>query len=62
MTNGDRIRASTDEELAGSIYLRCKHCVYTSFVRDDDPWHCMKLGWDCKDGKKRWLQQEERKE
>lgn len=61
MTNGDRIRSMTDEQLAQSKMLRCEECVYLKFVRADDPWHCVKLGWDCKDGKMRWLGQEERK-
>lgn len=58
MTNGERIRNMSDAELAQSKMLRCEECVYLPFVKAEDPWHCVKLGWMCEDGKKRWLGQE----
>lgn len=61
MTNGDRIRSMSNRELAKSSYMTCDQCVYMRFIKVDDPWHCVKLGWDCTDGRTRWLEQEERK-
>ena len=58
MTNGDRIRSMTDTQLAASPLLGCRHCIYDRYVDDEDPWHCTKLGWDCVEGKMRWLEQE----
>ena len=58
MTNGDRIRSMTNDELAELPLMTCHQCVYLPFVQEDDPWHCVRLGWDCKDGRRRWLGQE----
>ena len=59
MTNGDRIRNSTNEELAKTLYMKCSQCVYDLLAKE--PWDCVKLGLDCTYGRTRWLEQEERK-
>lgn len=59
MTNGERIRAMTDQQIAESQMLTCRHCVYDRFVTPDDPYACVRLGWDCIFGKTKWLEQEE---
>lgn len=59
MTNGDRIRKSTDEELAETLYLTCDQCVYAPFATG--VWDCVKRGWKCAEGRARWLGEEERK-
>lgn len=52
MTNGDKIRAMTDEELVDSIGLACKRCIY----------HTDRLGdcadRECTDGNLAWLKRE----
>ena len=55
MTNGDRIRQMTDEELTELIYESdaCDLCVFDSPCDVDS--HFKK----CKDGIARWLKQEE---
>ena len=53
MTNRE---AMTDEEL--TRMMTCKQCVYDKHVNDKDPWHCVRYGWNCKDGRTRWLNQE----
>ena len=53
MTNKE---AMTDEEL--TRMMTCRQCVYDKHVNDKDPWHCVRYGWNCKDGRTRWLEQE----
>lgn len=59
MTNGDRIRSMTNEELARTLYMTCGQCVYAPLGRER--WDCVKLGLDCSYGRARWLEQEEMK-
>ena len=56
MTNGDRIRQMTDEELTELIYESdaCDLCVFESPYPCDVDSHFKK----CKDGISRWLKQE----
>lgn len=54
MTNGDRIRAMTDEELAKFMCLvKDKLCFGCSFSRVDE---CE--GIPCEEARKQWLKQE----
>ena len=50
MTNGDRIRQMTDEQIAG--LLHCGECAY----RNSDAETCER--YDCKEGILKWLKQE----
>ena len=57
MTNADRIRAMTDEELAEwiAVHMECETCMY--FIREtglcDYP-----MTYGCKDAMLDWLKQE----
>lgn len=50
MTNGDRIRAMTDEELAEHILFMCKDCEYCGT--------CLHNEVTCQDGIRKWLRKE----
>ncbi len=54
LTNGDRIRQMTDEELAKSIGLACKRCVYFKGGHVE----CSGQDKECTDGNLEWLKQE----
>lgn len=49
-TNGDRIRAMTDEQLAAIIGRSCMNCIYRDEPECDS--------FDCYDGKLSYLKQE----
>lgn len=49
VTNGDRIRSMTDEELAHVMQGKCAYCAYTIA-------RCTER--ECKDGVYEWLKQE----
>lgn len=50
MTNGDKIRAMSDEELADVMQGQCTYCAYRLNRCADK---------ECKDGVYEWLKQEE---
>ena len=50
MTNGDRIRQMSNEELAEKLDLDCVFCIY------QEVYPCSK---DCKEGIKAYLESEE---
>lgn len=52
MTNGDKIRQMTDEELVESIGLACKRCLYSNGECDSG------YGEGCITGNLEWLKQE----
>lgn len=54
LTNGDRIRQMTDEELVESIGLACKRCAYYKVGRGE----CSGQDKECTDGNLAWLKQE----
>lgn len=66
MTNADRIRAMSDEELAEFLTCinptNCQDCAFSH------GWRCQPDRYDyssfekCKEGRKRWLQQPSREE
>ena len=51
-TNGDRLRAMSDEELVKSIGLACRRCAYFKTGHGS----CDEL--DCTEGNLAWLKQE----
>lgn len=56
MTNADRIRSMSDEELAASVYIPCPY--------DDGGWGECKYGWHdreqtCEECKLEWLRLQE---
>lgn len=57
-TNGDRIRAMTDEELVKSIGLACKRCAYYKVGHGE----CSGQDKECADGNLEWLGSEVRNE
>lgn len=57
MTNADRIRQMTDEELVKSIGLACKRCAYYKVGHVE----CSVQDKECTDGNLEWLKQEERR-
>ena len=54
ITNADRIRQMTDEELVKSIGLACKRCAYYKVGYGE----CFGLNKDCTAGNLEWLKQE----
>lgn len=52
MTNADRIRHMTDEELVKSIGLACRRCAYFAESK------CTGKDKECTDGNLKWLKQE----
>ena len=54
MTNADRIRQMTDEELVKSIGLACKRCAYYKVGHGE----CSGQDKECTDGNLEWLKQE----
>ena len=52
MTNADRIRQMTDEELVESLGLACKRCAFV------DGRKCSGQDEECADGNLQWLKQE----
>lgn len=52
MTNGDKIRQMTDEELVKAIGLACRRCAYFKNGK------CTEPDKDCTDGNLEWLKQE----
>jgi hypothetical protein len=59
MTNGDRIRQMSNEELAENIITSCKYCLFHMNGEDKKGGCAGMRGFVCKEGIKAYLESEE---
>ncbi len=57
MTNGDKIRNLSDDELLHYIGASCQRCAFSS-KEDNDLIDCLECDASCTDGTLQWLKQE----